>query len=1359
MAKAINQNDLVDIIKSHVDALNDISNIIIKSDFAQNKDNIKLVSARLEDMKTFLDVVFGEKGLISIINTISKSIDSFEKIGWRKMWKFKGVLKSVFKLMYQLIKYSLRIGVYWASMPLIMAAMSFTMIVLSEFAVILKTLDYIKDINIKAITRKLKRSGKILKALYSKGRFSGGGGFLQNLQVFANNVNNNVDMKLIMIVLAKITIIMVEFANIMLIISKTKSVWIIPQLWMMKKNVKKLQSFMVVLSEVVTYISENVDTKKIMIYLLVIITIMYLLKILFAVVVGLIGISLLIFTFAWIINLAVRAVFGTMRLIIKMSDKIDNKKATEAFLKLAMLIGKYIAVAIAFLPLIPIAAQITAGGMDLILSIPYITALIIGVLINTAIIVFCFEKVLKKYQDKLTTAMVQFELAVLKFVAVVIALNGLTPVAKELSEGFGDLIEVFKNTPILMFGLYLSISVMVFIYEKLLKKHQDKLLQALVQFELAVVKFIALSSSFLPLIPIAKELSEGFKDLVEVFINTPMLLFGLYVVSMVIMYAYEKLLKKHQNDITKSLIQFELLITKYSTLLIALKSLIDPSKALNVGFSDILYSLFAVPLLLMALITVCHIFVFIDQKLLKRHKKRIESALISMGVIIAAFTVLAGAMIALIIAVQPIADKWKDAYLFLLGLLVFILITIMVMYVVAKITSKLQKYAVIGLWNIIKLLGLLLIISITLLLLLPISLALQDGFMEILKLLLFIVVAAAIITVIGIMISFASPYLSASIAAFGVLALTVLAILVIAALLKILEAIELNEDKIAENVAKISGLMGVVIAAIFNSLAASAVPDSAESNNWGYKFIAAIGGVIQLFLGMTAVLMTLVAVFCLVLIGAAFMVIEQMHFDEGKVKQNIKKIMDTAKYIILCLFGNEDETEEQKSEKGFFESVLDWFSGFFSTLGAVIGAVLAVAFLALTLVSVGLLVLIGLALLAIEQFNIDDNKVNENAKKIIEVAKGVINCIFYNNDETEGQPSKKGFFESVLDWFSGFFSTLGMIIKAIMAVAFLALVLVSVGLLMLIGMALQKIAEITFEKETVDKKAAEIISTAKGVVKIINKPVEVNETEEKKGWLAGLLDAVVPDSLKSMLEALNALGTVGILYGVCGMLAGLAESLVKIKDLPEMNGIETKADTIINVAQNIVKKLSADQDWDEETCEDKVGVLDDLLDVINDFVSDTDHQKFESLTNNYVKFMDKINSTNLVKLQTAERLFKNMAEFSKSIRGNFDALADALNEKIAPLLEKLDKGIQDLNNDVNDNSKKQLQATTEGNLANASSDTLKNAAGGDKGKLDKLTAQQKAAQDKDKKKYQGMQDIMDILLGQSGYKGVKITSK
>ena len=61
------------------------------------------------------------------------------------------------------------------------------------------------------------------------------------------------------------------------------------------------------------------------------------------------------------------------------------------------------------------------------------------------------------------------------------------------------------------------------------------------------------------------------------------------------------------------------------------------------------------------------------------------------------------------------------------------------------------------------------------------------------------------------------------------------------------------------------------------------------------------------------------------------------------------------------------------------------------------------------------------------------------------------------------------------------------------------------------------------------------------------------------------------------------------------------------------------------------------------------------------------------IINDYCRFLNKIEQTDIEKLKTTENVFAKLANFSESINGNFDKLADTLNEKIAPLLEDLKK--------------------------------------------------------------------------------------
>ena len=88
--------------------------------------------------------------------------------------------------------------------------------------------------------------------------------------------------------------------------------------------------------------------------------------------------------------------------------------------------------------------------------------------------------------------------------------------------------------------------------------------------------------------------------------------------------------------------------------------------------------------------------------------------------------------------------------------------------------------------------------------------------------------------------------------------------------------------------------------------------------------------------------------------------------------------------------------------------------------------------------------------------------------------------------------------------------------------------------------------------------------------------------------------------------------------------------------------------------------------------EDKLDVLERISSIIRGFIPENDEvERHKNFIENNIKFLDKINTADLEKLQTSERLFARMAEFSETINGNFEGLADALNEKIAPLLEKI----------------------------------------------------------------------------------------
>ena len=58
-------------------------------------------------------------------------------------------------------------------------------------------------------------------------------------------------------------------------------------------------------------------------------------------------------------------------------------------------------------------------------------------------------------------------------------------------------------------------------------------------------------------------------------------------------------------------------------------------------------------------------------------------------------------------------------------------------------------------------------------------------------------------------------------------------------------------------------------------------------------------------------------------------------------------------------------------------------------------------------------------------------------------------------------------------------------------------------------------------------------------------------------------------------------------------------------------------------------------------------------------------------TDNFIRFIDKANSVDVEKIKSIRDMFEQISEFSKSVRGDFDKLADVLSEKLVVILEKL----------------------------------------------------------------------------------------
>jgi hypothetical protein len=112
-------------------------------------------------------------------------------------------------------------------------------------------------------------------------------------------------------------------------------------------------------------------------------------------------------------------------------------------------------------------------------------------------------------------------------------------------------------------------------------------------------------------------------------------------------------------------------------------------------------------------------------------------------------------------------------------------------------------------------------------------------------------------------------------------------------------------------------------------------------------------------------------------------------------------------------------------------------------------------------------------------------------------------------------------------------------------------------------------------------------------------------------------------------------------------------------------------------------------------------VAEERFEMFKDFVEET--KKFTSIKSDVLKanvdsfttFVDKANSIDTDKIKTVKDMFAEMTELSKSMKGDFDKLADVLSDKLVVVLEKLQETISGIptNVSVSQNSVSQNNST------------------------------------------------------------------
>lgn len=150
--------------------------------------------------------------------------------------------------------------------------------------------------------------------------------------------------------------------------------------------------------------------------------------------------------------------------------------------------------------------------------------------------------------------------------------------------------------------------------------------------------------------------------------------------------------------------------------------------------------------------------------------------------------------------------------------------------------------------------------------------------------------------------------------------------------------------------------------------------------------------------------------------------------------------------------------------------------------------------------------------------------------------------------------------------------------------------------------------------------------------------------------------------------------TIATVQGICDALNAIKDLKLESKD-PDKDPIVKNVKAALGSINRIAAVISNSEE--NEIDKTKLKAVKTVIDYVKELnevfteVGNANPANVEKNIGNYVKFIDKVNTMDVEKVKKTTQMFEKMNRFSTSIKGDFDRLAEALSDKLLPVLEDL----------------------------------------------------------------------------------------
>lgn len=309
-------------------------------------------------------------------------------------------------------------------------------------------------------------------------------------------------------------------------------------------------------------------------------------------------------------------------------------------------------------------------------------------------------------------------------------------------------------------------------------------------------------------------------------------------------------------------------------------------------------------------------------------------------------------------------------------------------------------------------------------------------------------------------------------------------------------------------------------------------------------------------LAVLGVLLVTIAVGAILLIAICLKLLEFIDLDVDKIKENTKLILSTALDIMMLAFGPQSDPRGPNQDTSFLDAIG----------GAIVNIIRALAaciILVLTVISVVAILIIAAMLRILALINPKElEKGAKNAKLAIKTAAEIVDILFSDPETDEGN-GREGFWGDLLTYV---FEPLGKILKAVLAVTYLATLVIAMGMILLLTTMIRLIANFDHTKIADGRENAKLaVQAAAEIVADLFRADDSDRTPSDRGGLLCVVGYVFGKEFEDIIRAVLAIAYVGVLTLAMVMISFLAKELATIGKINKADLTKAKSNAALVV--------------------------------------------------------------------------------------------------------------------------------------------------------------------------------------------------